>query len=150
MKLSDYIAPEDVHLELRGVTKAEVFSELASLLRLDPETERTVLIILQNREAMGSTGIGRGIAVPHCRTPIVPRLRVIYARRSGGIEFDAIDGAPVEHFFLLIAPPVEASNEYLPVLGRIARLAKEKEVPERLRAATTVEEFLQLLAEKEV
>lgn len=148
MNLSNYIAPEDIHLELRAQTKPEVFRELVSLFRFDPRTEGEVLALLERREQTGSTGIGRGIAVPHCRTAIVPRLRVIYARRPGGIEFDAIDGAPVEHLFVLIAPPVEVSNEYLPVLGRIARLASEPDVSERLKSVTTPEEFLRILAEK--
>jgi mannitol/fructose-specific phosphotransferase system IIA component (Ntr-type) len=139
-----------VHLALQAETKPEVLRELVSLLRYDPETERAVLSMFERREALGSTGIGRGIAVPHCRTPIVPRLRVIYARRLGGVEFDAIDGAPVEHFFVLIAPPVETSNAYLPVLGRIARLASEPDVAERLKAAKTPDEFLSILAEKKV
>jgi mannitol/fructose-specific phosphotransferase system IIA component (Ntr-type) len=66
------------------------------------------------------------------------------------VAYGAVDGAPVEHFFVLIAPPVEASNEYLPVLGRIAQLAKEPDVPARLTAAQTRAEFLAILAEKGV
>ena len=132
MHLADYLARDDIHLDLPGRDASEVLTELASRLHLDQESEAVVRRILQHRETMGSTGIGRGIAVPHCRTPIVKRLRVIYGRRVGGIPFGAVDGASVEHFFVLIAPPVEASNEYLPVLGRIARLAKEPDLPTRL------------------
>jgi mannitol/fructose-specific phosphotransferase system IIA component (Ntr-type) len=150
MNLGNYIAREDIHLELRAQTKPEVLRELVALFRFDAATERELLALLERREQTGSTGIGRGIAVPHCRTPIVTRLRVIYARRPGGIEFGAVDGAPVEHLFVLIAPPVEASNEYLPVLGRIARLASEPDVPERLRSAKTPEDFLSILAAKNV
>jgi PTS system nitrogen regulatory IIA component len=150
MKLSDYLSLADIHLELRALTKPDVFRELTSLLGLEAGPERALLAALERREAMGSTGIGRGIAVPHSRTSIVSRLRVVYGRRPGGIAFNAVDGAPVEHFFLLIAPPVEASNAYLPVLGRIARLAKEPDAPARLTAAATREEFLQVLADKDV
>src|SRR4029450_3817504 len=119
MNLSDYIAPEDIRLDLHAETRSDLFRELAAIFRYAPDTEATVRDLLERREAMGSTGIGRGVAVPHCRTSVVPRLRVLYARRPGGVEFGAVDGAPVEHFFVLVAPPVEASNEYLPVLGRI-------------------------------
>jgi len=150
MNLAQYIARDDIHLDLRGRDAAEVLSELASRLHLDQESEAVVRRILQHRESMGSTGIGRGIAVPHCRTPITKRLRVIYGRRPGGIPYGAVDGAPVEHFFVLIAPPVEASNEYLPVLGRIARLAKEPDLPARLATVQTVDEFLRILADQGV
>jgi mannitol/fructose-specific phosphotransferase system IIA component (Ntr-type) len=150
VNLSDYIAPEDIRLDLQARTRTDLFREIASLFRFDGDTEAAIRTLLERREAMGSTGIGRGIAVPHCRTPLVPRLRVLYGRRPGGIEFDAVDGAPVEHFFVLVAPPVETSNEYLPVLGRVARLAKEADVPDRLRSVTTSEEFLRLLADKKL
>jgi nitrogen PTS system EIIA component len=150
VNLSTFIAPEDIHLRLRAETKPDLLRELAALFRFDRDNEAAVLRILQRREQMGSTGIGRGIAVPHCRTPIVQRLRVIYGRQPDGVEYDAVDGAPVQHLFVLLAPPVEVSNEYLPVLGRIARLAKEPDVPGRLAAVTSPEEFVRILAEKGV
>jgi mannitol/fructose-specific phosphotransferase system IIA component (Ntr-type) len=77
-------------------------------------------------------------------------LQVAYGRRLGGIPYDPIDGEPVVHLFLLVAPPVEVSNEYLPVLGRVAQLAKEPDVPARLADAATPEDFLRILAEKSV
>jgi mannitol/fructose-specific phosphotransferase system IIA component (Ntr-type) len=150
MQLSDFIMPEDIHLALAARSRTDLFPELASLLRLGAPTEAAVRALLEKREAMGSTGIGRGIAVPHCRTSLVAKLRVIYARSPGGIEFGSIDGVPVEHFFLLLAPPVEVANEYLPVLGRIARLAKEADTPELLRAVASPEAFLAFLATKAV
>lgn len=150
VNLSDYLDPGDIHFDLRAEDKSAVLRELVSYLHLDPESEAAVLRILNRREEMGSTGIGRGIAVPHCRTPIVRRLRVLYGGRPGGIGYDAVDGHRVEHFFLLIAPPVEASNEYLPVLGRIAQLAKDQDVPARLASVETPDAFHRLLAEKGV
>jgi mannitol/fructose-specific phosphotransferase system IIA component (Ntr-type) len=148
--LSDYIAPADVRLDLRAATGSELLAELVGGLDLEPEQASAVLRMLLRREEMGSTGIGRGIAVPHCRTPLVRRLRVIYGRRPGGVEFGAPDGVPVEHFFLLVAPPVEVSNDYLPVLGRVAQLAKEPDTPARLAAVRAPAELTALLVEKRV
>lgn len=148
MNLADHLAPADIHLSLRGSTKSAILSELADLLGLGAEDGLAIRRILSHREDSGSTGIGRGVAVPHCRTPLVKRLRVLYGRRSGGVDWGAIDGAPVEHFFLLVAPPIEASNEYLPVLARIAKLVKEPDVPARLSAAASVADLRLLLAER--
>ena len=64
-----------------------------------------------------STGIGRGIAIPHCRSLVVNQLRVAYGRKQPGVDFNAIDGKPVTNFFLIVAPPLEVSNQYLPVTG---------------------------------
>jgi len=149
MNLADYLAPTDIHLALRGGTKREVLAELADGLGLEAEDRAAIRRILSHREESGSTGIGRGVAVPHCRTPLVKRLRVVYGRRPGGVDWGASDG-PVEHIFLLVAPPVEASNDYLAMLGRIARLAKEPDAPTRLSAATSAADVRGLLAEKGV
>lgn len=148
--LSEFLDPSMVCLSLAGETKQQILGELVSTMGFDVNDEAAILRILLHREGMGSTGIGRGIAVPHCRTPLAKRLQVAYGRRLQGLAYDAIDGEPVVHFFLLVAPPVEVSNEYLPVLGRIAQLAKEPDVPARLAAVQTSEGFLRLLAEKSV
>ena len=106
--------------------------------------------MLRRRENLGSTGIGRGIAIPHCRSLVVSKLRVAFGRKSAGIDFSAIDNLPVRYFFVIVAPPLEVSNQYLPVLGKIAQFAKEADVPLRLEAITQQEEFLKLLEEKNV
>jgi mannitol/fructose-specific phosphotransferase system IIA component (Ntr-type) len=94
--------------------------------------------------------MGRGIAIPHCRSLVANRLRIAYGQSRTGIEFQAIDGKPVRHLFLIVAPPLEISNQYLPVLGRIAQFAKEPDVPERLAALTRPDDFFRLLEEKGV
>jgi mannitol/fructose-specific phosphotransferase system IIA component (Ntr-type) len=145
MNLADFIADSDVHLALEGATKEAVLSELTGCLDDGSGRAATIRKIVQRRESLGSTGVGHGIALPHCRTPLVDRLRVIYGRQPAGVNFDAVDGQPVFHFFLLVAPPVEVSNDYLPVLGTIARLARSPEIVERWGRATTPAEFLALL-----
>jgi mannitol/fructose-specific phosphotransferase system IIA component (Ntr-type) len=150
MHLSDFFAPEAISLGLRGVTKDEVLTELVGLLRLDDAANDSLLRMLQRRETLGSTGVGRGIAIPHCRSTVLSRLRLAFGHHQAGLEYQAIDGRPVHDFFLIVAPPLEVSNQYLPVLGKIAQLAKEPDVPDRLAKLESADEFLRLLGEKGV
>ena len=132
MKLKDFFTPEAVSLELQGETKDELLKELVSLLDLDEKSESILYKTLKRRENLGSTGIGKGIAIPHCRSLVANRLRLAYGRKPKGVDFNAIDGEQVHHFFLIVAPPLEVSNQYLPVLGKIAQFAKDPEVPAKL------------------
>jgi PTS system nitrogen regulatory IIA component len=150
MRLSEFFSPDAISTALEGRTKDEILAELVGLLRLDDRATETLLRMLQRRESLGSTGVGRGIAIPHCRSLVVSRLRLAYGHRTEGVDFDAIDNRPVFDFFLIVAPPLEISNQYLPVLGKIAQLAKEPDVPTRLGALTSADEFLRLLEEKGV
>jgi mannitol/fructose-specific phosphotransferase system IIA component (Ntr-type) len=106
--------------------------------------------VLLRREGIGSTGVGRGIAIPHCRSLVVDRVRLAFGRHPTGLDYAAIDGRPVHHFFLILAPPLEISNLYLPILGRIAQFAKDLEVPDRLMQLQTPDDLLALLDEKGV
>ncbi|MEA2725462.1 MAG: nitrogen system component [Gemmatimonadales bacterium] len=123
---------------------------MVALLRTDERSAGTLLRILQRRENLGSTGIGRGIAIPHGRSLVVSRLRLAFGRKPEGIDFQAIDGKQVFSFFLIMAPPLEISNQYLPVLGKIAQFAKEPDVPDRLAGIKSADEFFRLLEEKGV
>jgi nitrogen PTS system EIIA component len=150
MNLKDFFTPDSITLSLHGGSKDEVLAELVSLLRVDERSTGTLLRIIQRRENLGSTGIGRGIAIPHCRSLVVNRLRLAFGHRSEGIEFQAIDGKPVSNFFLIVAPPLEISNQYLPVLGKIAQFANKPDVPDRLGALKSPDDFFRLLDEKGV
>ena len=150
MQLRDYFETSAVSLALRGGSKDEILAELVGLLRMDERSAGTLLRMLQRRENLGSTGVGRGIAIPHSRSLVVSRLRLAFGHLPGGTEFQAIDGKPVFNFFLIVAPPLEISNQYLPVLGKIAQLAKEPDVPERLDGLKSADEFFRLLQEKGV
>jgi mannitol/fructose-specific phosphotransferase system IIA component (Ntr-type) len=150
MELREFFSEDAVALDLAGTTKDEVLHELISLLKLDEKSEAMLFKMLKRRENLGSTGIGRGIAIPHCRSLVVNRLRVAFGRKSAGLDFKAIDEKPVRFFFLIVAPPLEVSNQYLPVLGKIAQFSKDPEVPERLRQIATPAEFIALLEEKDV
>lgn len=148
MLLREFFTADAVRLPLRATTKEEVLSEMVTMLSADDKSSDTLLKMLKRREALGSTGVGRGVAVPHCRSLVVNRLQLAYGYSPQGIPFDSTDGLPVHHVFLIVAPPNEMSNQYLPTLGKIAQLAKEPGVPELLSRLTSPEEFFQLLAEK--
>jgi mannitol/fructose-specific phosphotransferase system IIA component (Ntr-type) len=150
MRLRDFFSPGAISFDLQATSKDDVLGEMVRLLALDARASDTPLPVLQRRKSLGSTGFGRGIAIPHCRSLVANRLRIVYGLSRKGVEFHAIDGRPVHHIFLIVAPPLEISNQYLPVLGRVAQLAKEPDAPERLAALTRPEEFFQLLEEKGV
>ena len=150
MQLRDFFSADATKLKLEATTKDDVLKELISLLALDEKSESMLYKMLKRRENLGSTGIGRGIAIPHCRSLVVSRLRVAFGRKPEGIDFKAIDDKPVYNFFLIVAPPLEVSNQYLPVLGKVAQFAKDPEVPELLSELEAPEAFLKLLEEKDI
>ena len=148
MELREFFSEDAVKLELESTAKDDILKELIALLKLDDKSEGMLFKMLKRRENLGSTGIGRGIAIPHCRSLVVNKLRVAFARKSAGVDFRAIDEKPVNFFFLIVAPPLEVSNQYLPVLGKIAQFSKEPDVPERLFTLKEPSEFMALLEEK--
>jgi mannitol/fructose-specific phosphotransferase system IIA component (Ntr-type) len=150
MELREFFSEDAIKLEIAGNTKDDVLKELISLLKLDEKSQGMLFKMLKRRENLGSTGIGRGIAIPHCRSLVVSNLRVAFGRKKAGVDFKAIDEKLVNFFFLIVAPPLEVSNQYLPVLGKIAQFSKEPDVPQRLLQITQPKEFLALLEEKGV
>jgi nitrogen PTS system EIIA component len=148
MELRDFFDREAVTLDIQAESKDEILRELVALLKLDEKSEGILFKMLKRRENLGSTGIGRGIAIPHCRSLVVNRLRVAFGRKPAGVDYNAIDNQPVHYFFLIVAPPLEVSNQYLPVLGKLAQFAKDPDITQRLADLTTADEFLALLAEK--
>ena len=148
MNLRDFVSLDLVKLELKGETRDEILRELAALPGLDTESEEALFHVFRRRQELGSTGIGRGVAFVYSRSAGMARPCVGFGRKRAGIDFKAMDGNPVHYFFLILAPKVEESNEYLPVLGKLAQFAKDPDVPDRLRRLERPEEFLQLLEEK--
>jgi mannitol/fructose-specific phosphotransferase system IIA component (Ntr-type) len=148
MPLQDFFEPDGIALPLRAATADAALAEMVGLLRLDEKAATALLKILQRREELGSTGVGRGIAIPHGRSLLLSRVRLAYGHSPAGIAWRAVDDRPVHHVFLIVAPPIEVSNQYLPTLGKIATFAKEPDVPHRLAQLTKAEEFFRLLEEK--
>ena len=150
MELREFLAEDAIQLDLKGESKDEILKELIALLGVDEKSQGILFKMLKRRENLGSTGIGKSIAIPHCRSLVVNRLRLAFGRKPGGVDYKAIDDQPVNYFFLIVAPPLEVSNQYLPVLGRIAQFAKEEDVAARLAGLQSPREFLALLEEKGV
>jgi mannitol/fructose-specific phosphotransferase system IIA component (Ntr-type) len=148
VQLREFFSEDAISLHLQGTKKDEVLKELIGLFSLDDKQKAMLFKMLKRRETLGSTGIGQGIAIPHCRSLVVPKLRVGFGRKLEGVDFKAIDDKPVYYVFLIVAPPLEVSNQYLPVLGKLAQFAKEPDVPERLAKVDSPKEFLELLEEK--
>jgi mannitol/fructose-specific phosphotransferase system IIA component (Ntr-type) len=132
---------------LRARTKDGVLKELAECLAKDREVRDAKLLLemLKKRESLGSTAIGSGVAVPHGRTLAIANIKVLFARHPKGVDFDAPDDEPVRLFFLIVAPPVDRDNEYLPLLGQIAELVKEKSAREKLLEIETYGDLQEIL-----
>ena len=144
MKLVEFFSPEEIDLQLGASSKEEALKEMVDLLSVNEKTDE-LFRLLKKRENLGSTGIGKGVAIPHCRSLVVDRLRVVYGRKPDGLDFGAVDSKPVHHLFLIVAPPVEISNQYLPVLGKIAQFCKDPANLSSLDEVESAEEFFQVL-----
>src|SRR5512143_4012381 len=107
MPLRDFFDAGSFALPLQATAAEQVLPELVGLLRLEERASATLLKVLTRREELGSTGVGRGIAIPHGRSLMVNRVRLAYAHSPAGIPWRALDDRPVHHFFLIVAPPIE-------------------------------------------
>lgn len=145
--LSALMSPQSVILNLAATSKDAALEELVASLEMEEDSHLLVRRLLDEREAKGSTGVGEGVAIPHARCDDVDTLMIAYGRSTGGIDWDALDGLPVHHVFLIVAPPVHVSNEYLKVMGEVARLVRDEDVRNRLDKVDDREEFMKILTE---
>jgi nitrogen PTS system EIIA component len=134
MALLDFLSPDAVVPALRANSKKQVLQELsAHAAKLTGLDERTVFEALLQRERLGSTGIGEGLAIPHGKLPNLDRLFGLVARLDKPIDFEALDAQPVDILFLLLAPE-GAGADHLKALARVARVLREPGIMERIRA----------------
>lgn len=149
MRLSDLIPPAQVRIGLAAKSKREAIEELISLLPLNGEPGRTAAVAaVLDRESVLSTGIGRGVAVPHGRTPVAPRLMGAFGTVPDGLPFDAVDGEPCRIFFLLLSPP-ESAGPHVRALAQVARVLNQERTKRALAAARTAEEAVAVFREDE-
>lgn len=151
MKLTDFISPEQILLELTTTAKGEVLEELVRPLvqRAKLKNPQEAIKILLEREALSSTGIGQGVAIPHARLEGIEDITMVLGLSTPGINFNAQDGKKTHIFFLILAPP-SASSLYLQVLARVSRLLKNGDFCQSLiRPHQEAGEVWRLLAEKE-
>jgi len=149
MNLSDTLLPKKINLNLKAKTKEQVIEELVKMLRLSAPARNTLTATLLTREDMGSTGVGHGIAIPHCRSLVLGRLRVVVGLSKAGVPYRSIDRKRAKLFFLVVAPPVGDPSEYLIVLGRIAQVARKLYKDRRLSKIKTPEQLIDLIKELE-
>jgi mannitol/fructose-specific phosphotransferase system IIA component (Ntr-type) len=141
----DHFHENVVDLDIRKDTAESVLKDLIRLLGLDKRANQELFQMLMRREKLGSTGVGKGVAIPHCRSVLVNKVSVAVGRTHNGIDYSAIDKKKVDLFFLIVAPPIDVSNLYLPILGKIAGIIKEDKILSRMKKAKTPAEFMELL-----
>ena len=146
MLLTDLVAPNAIILALKVNSKKQILQELAAkAAELSGQSERTVLETLQQREKLGSTGVGGGVAIPHGKLPKLGKLFGLFARLERPVDFEALDSQPVDLVFLLLAPET-AGADHLKALARVARLLRETDVVRKLRDSRDAEALYAVLA----
>lgn len=150
MKLTDILSPRAVTLDLKAHGKKEALEELCGLLGAAGKLpdQQAFLSTLLEREALGSTGIGQGVAIPHGKSRAVPAQAAALGLSRRGVEFESLDGEPVHILFLLAAPP-EAAGPHLKALARISRLLKDKLFRQAVRDAASVDEIIRIIGEED-
>ena len=141
---------EDYFVEnLKGANKETILKTLLKPLRENKQLNRPELLLetLKKRETLGSTGLGKQIAIPHCRTLTVSELLIVIGYSKEGIDWLAFDRKPVRLFFLIIAPPQEKQNIYLPVLGKICELIRDNKLRKNLLKLNSYQELIRLIGD---
>ncbi len=144
MNLTSLLRPERINLDLKAKKKPEVLRELVLAIRQGDEAELLQQTLLK-REELGSTGIGKGIAIPHGRSLLIDKLEMAVGRSTKGVDYDSIDKKPAHLFFLIMAPPQDPGNQYLITLGRVAMVCQELTKRKRLFDPQTPEEMIELI-----
>jgi len=152
MKTSEFLISKAICSDLKSKTKKDVIDELINLLidtgAIDKKQKKKVLEVLLAREALGSTAIGQGIAIPHGKCDSVKKLVGCLGVSKEGIDFESLDGEPAHIFFLLVAP-VDSAGPHLKALARISRLLKDKFIRDSLRAASDEKEILKIVQQED-
>src|SRR3954469_14900750 len=150
VKVLDFLDPAAVVVDLTATTKKGALEELVSLLAQNGKVKdpKTTVDILMEREKLGSTGIGQGIAIPHAKTDQTTQVTASFGLSRKGIQFDSLDGEPVYIFFLLVAPP-DAAGQHLKALARISRLLKDKFFRQALKEAKSLDEVKKVIEEED-
>ena len=142
-ELASYFRESLCIFDLKATSKRDALAEMVDAVcaEYDIRDRELILEMLLNRESLGSTAIGKGVAFPHGRTLAVRDLSIVFARSLGGVNFDATDKKPTHAFFLIIAPPQDRDNVYLQVLGRIVDLIKDDASRDRIVGAASYGEL---------
>ena len=150
MKITDILKKEHIIENLVSTDKESTLDELSSFLKdkgmvLNKETLQSALM---QREALGSTGIGENVAIPHAKISAIDQIVTVFGRSIKGIEFDSLDKKPV-HFIYLVLAPVNSSGQHLKVLARISRLLKNTTLKESIMSATETNQIYSIIADED-
>jgi nitrogen PTS system EIIA component len=152
MKLMDFLSKKSIVVELKSTKKEDILKELVDLLinagELDRSSRSKVIDSLLERESLGSTAIGQGIAIPHAKTDAVTKLVGAFALSKKGVDFDSLDGEPVYIFFLLLAAQ-DSAGPHLKALARISRLFKDKYFRDSLRGCTEEKDIIKVISQED-
>lgn len=150
MKISDLLDIKAISTELASSDKTDLLAEMVDLLRrAEPDLDAAELLsVLIEREELGSTGIGDGVAIPHGKIKGLNRLHMAFGRKKQGIDFDAIDNRPAHLFLLLLAPESEATL-HLKALARISKLLRKEEIRQQLLEAQDAMMLLNILSQED-
>ena len=152
MKISEFLCAKAIMIDLKGTNKNEIIEELVDALvdaKAVEKKHKTKLIeVLLTREALGSTAIGQGVAIPHGKCDFVNKLVAGLGISKKGVGFDSLDGEPAYIFFLLIAP-IDSAGPHLKALAKISRLLKDKYFRENLKVANDEKSIIKLIAQED-
>ncbi len=146
MKLTDYITPQHVKIDLDGTSKGDVIEELVGILvdTNDATDADTIYDAVMKREGEGSTGLEKGVAIPHAKSDAVKRLSIVIGISREGIDFDSQDGKPAHLFFLMVAPTSE-SGPHVQAIAKIVKLIKFDKFRERLIKAKKPQDVVDMI-----
>ena len=148
MNISDLLVPEAVIPSLKAQNKKQLLQELAARAAIQTRLpEKRILETLTERERLGTTGVGAGIAIPHGRMAGATSITGVFARLEPGIDYEAVDNQPVDLVFMLLAPE-NAGADHLKALARVSRLLRNQQAVEKLRAARTAEAIYAILTDR--
>jgi mannitol/fructose-specific phosphotransferase system IIA component (Ntr-type) len=152
MKITEMLNPAAISVDLKAGDKEGVIEELVDLMVSSGSIKKgdkdEILSKLKEREILGSTGIGKGVGIPHAKSSKVKKMVASFGISKKGVDFRSLDGGSAYIFFLLLAPG-ETPGPHLKALAKISRLLDDKFVRERLRAASTKKEVLKIILEEE-
>ena len=147
--MHDLITPQAILANLKAGSKKQALQDLARrAAELTGQHERAIFDVLLERERLGTTGVGHGIAIPHGKLPGLERVHGVFARLERPIDFDAIDEQPVDLMFLLLAPE-HAGADHLKALARVSRLLRDQSMCEKLRGSDSADAIYALLTQQE-
>ena len=150
MKIMDFLNADAITVDLQATDKKSAIVELVEVLKSTKKVKKTdeIIEVVLEREKLGSTGIGQGVAIPHGKTDVLQEQVGALGISRKGIEFNSLDGEPVHIVFLLVGP-VEVAGQHLKTLSRISRLFKDKFLRQAIRDAKTKEEIVKIIQQED-